>query len=173
MFDIQISNPIAIEIRDVDDENIKEAIESVFPLENEYCFIIWNHLFIPVSYKYDISCMINDIIKIVNFIKNGDGVLEINWGSDTFSASWRMECTSDTIRIESKWVSVLGKLERLLNDNSILEVKKQVFVEKWIALLLFVKGKLEKAGYNSSNLEDFYQLENINSYTANPDNFFQ
>ena len=173
MFNIQISNPISIETRNGNDESIEEAIDTIFPLENEYCFINWNNIFIPVSYKYDISIMIKDIIRIVDFIKKGEGKLEFDWASNTFSASWRMECTSDSIRIESTWVSVLGKLKDLLNDNATLEIKKKVFVDKWITLLLFVKGKLEKAGYNSNNLEDFYQLENINSFTVNPDNFFQ
>jgi hypothetical protein len=161
MFDIQISNPTAIEIRDRDDSNINEAIQSIFHLDSEYGFIIWNHLFIPVSYKYDISYMINDIIKIVNFIKNGDGFLEINWASDTFFSSWKIECTSQSIKIESTWDSVLGRLEDLLNKHSALEVDKHLFVEKWKTLLLFVKSKLEKAGYNSDNLVDFKELENV------------
>ena len=80
MFDIQISNPTSIEIRDRDDNNINEAIQSIFPMENEYCLV---------------------------------------------------------------------------------------------ALVLFVKSKLEKAGYNSNNLVDFYELENINSYVLNDKNFFQ
>jgi hypothetical protein len=173
MFDIQISNPTAIEIRDKDDNNILEAIQSIFPLENEYCFIIWNHIFIPVCYKYDISFMMNDIIRILNFIKKGEGVLENHWPSNTFSSIWKIECTAHSIKIESTWYQTLGRLTDLLNEHSILEVEKQVFVEKWIALVLFVKSKLEKAGYNSNNLVDFYELENINSYTFNADNFFQ
>jgi hypothetical protein len=162
MFDIQISNPTSIEIRDRDDNNINEAIQSIFPMENEDCIIIWNNLFIPVSYKYDISFMINDIIKIVNFIKEGEGLLEINWASNTFAASWKIGCTSQSIKIESTWDCVGGMSEDLLNENSTLEVEKEVFVKRWKALLFFVKGKLAKAGYNSNNLVDFYELENIN-----------
>ena len=173
MFDIQISNPTAIEIRDRDDNNINEAIQSIFPMENEDCIIIWNNLFIPVSYKYDISFMINDIIKIVKFIKDGEGSLEINWASNTFASSWKIACTSQTIKIESTWDSVWGRLEDLLNENSTLEVEKSVFVERLVALVLFVKSKLEKAGYNSNNLVDFYELENISSYALNDKNFFQ
>src|SRR5689334_16049310 len=101
MFDIQISNPVAIESRDKDDTNLNEAIQSIFPFKNEYCFVVWNHIFIPVSYKYDISFMINDIIRILDFIKRGDGCLEIHWASDTFASIWRIECTSQSIKIES------------------------------------------------------------------------
>jgi hypothetical protein len=172
MFDIQISNPIAIEVRDKNDNNLNDAIQSIFPLENEYCFIIWNYIFIPVSYKYDISFMINDIIKILNFIKNGEGVLEIHWASDTFAAIWKLECASHVIKIDSKWNSVGGFIEDVLNENSFLEVEKQFFVERCKALLLFVKSKLEKAGYNSNNLIDFYELENIN-YGPDLTNLYQ
>lgn len=173
MFDIQISNPTSIEIRDRGDENINEAIQSIFPMENEYCFIVWSHIFIPVSYKYDISFMINDIIHILNFIKKGDGSLEIHWPSNTFCSIWKIECASQTIKIESTWDCVLGRLEGLLNENSTLEVEKSVFVERLVALVLFIKSKLEKAGYNSNNLVDFYELENINSYALNDKNFFR
>jgi hypothetical protein len=31
MFDIQISNPVAIEVRDKNDNNLNEAIQSIFP----------------------------------------------------------------------------------------------------------------------------------------------
>lgn len=172
MFGIQISNPVALEIRDENDNNLNDAIQSIFPLDNEYCFVIWNYIFIPVSYKYDISFMINDIIRILSFLKNGDGSLEIHWASDTFASVWKIECSSQMIKIESEWNSVDGILEGILNENSFLEVEKQIFVQRWKALLLFVKSKLEKAGYNSSNLKDFYLLENIN-YGPDPTNLYQ
>lgn len=172
MFDIQISNPIANEVRDKNDNNINEAVQTIFPLENEYCFIIWNHIFIPVSYKYDISFMVNDIIYIVNFIKSGGGSLELHWASDTFASIWKIECDSQIVKIESKWNSVGGILENILNENSSLQVETNVFVDRWKALLLFVKTKLEKAGYNASNLNDFYLLDNIN-YGPEPMNLYQ
>jgi hypothetical protein len=172
MFDIQISNPVAIEVRDKNDNDLNEAIQSIFPLENEYCFIIWNHIFIPVSYKYDISFMINDIIEIVNFIKKGDGTLEIHWASNTFASIWKIECTPQSTKIESRWNDVLGKLEKLLNENATLEVDTQTFLDKWKILLLFIKSKLERAGYNSNNLLDFYQLENIH-YGSDLKNLYQ
>jgi hypothetical protein len=161
MFDIQISNPIATEIRDKDDSTLCDAIQSIFPLENEYGFVIWNHIFIPVSYKYDISIMINDIIYIVNSVKQGAGAFELHWASNTFSSIWKIEYSAQAVKIESEWTCVLGGLEGLLNENPVLEVETHHFVETWTGLLLFVKNKLEKAGYNAGNLNDFYLLENI------------
>jgi hypothetical protein len=161
MFKIQISNPATIKDRNRDDGNIVAAIQSIFPLVNEYCFIIWDHIFIPLSYKYDISIMIKDILRIINFIKKEEKCLEIHWASNTFFSLWKMEFTSHSVIIESTWKTVLGDLTELLKKKTVLEVDKQVFLNEWKTLALFVKNKLEEAGYNSTNLEDFDELENM------------
>jgi hypothetical protein len=51
MFDIQINNPKASEIADENDKTLEDAIESIFPLSNEYAFLIWNHIYIPLTYR--------------------------------------------------------------------------------------------------------------------------
>ena len=161
MFKIQISNPITINKRYRNINDIVSAIQSIFPLDNEYCFIVWNHIFIPVSYKYNISIMIKDILRIINFIKREERYLEFHWASNSFFALWKMECTSNTVIIESTWTQVLGGLTELLQKKPILEVDKQEFLKEWTTLALFVKTKLENAGYNSSNLEDFEVFESL------------
>ena len=161
MFKIQISNPISTKDRNEDIGSIAAAIQSIFPLENEYCFIIWDHIFIPVSYKYDISIMIKDIFRIITNIKKEEKYLEIHWASNTFFSLWKMEFTSHSVMIESTWITVLGELTDLLKKKPRLEVNKQEFLKEWTTLALFVNNKLEEAGYNSTNLEDFGELENI------------
>lgn len=161
MFKIQISNPITINKRNRNISDIVSAIQAIFPLDNEYCFIAWNHIFIPVSYKYNISIMIKDIIRIINFIKNEEKYLEFHWASNSFFALWKMECTSNSVIIDSTWKQVLGGLTELLQKKPILEVDKQEFMKEWTTLALFVKTKLENAGYNSTNLEDFGVFESI------------
>ena len=162
MFDIQTSNPTALEARDENDKNLDEAIESIFPLENEYAFLIWNHIFIPLSYKYDVSKMIKDIILLVReSVKRKEGRIVINWPSNTFSSSWIVEFGSNEIEIRAIWNEVLGELKDLLNRKDVLRIERQEFIEKWTRLLLVVKNKLEKAGYDSTNLEDFNELEEL------------
>lgn len=161
MFRIQISNPITINKRNRDNSDIVSAIQSIFPLDNEYCFINWDHIFIPLNYKYDISIMIKDIIRIITFIKKEEKYLEFHWASNTFFALWKMECTSNSVIIESTWKCVLGEVTDLLKKKPILVVDKQEFLNEWTTLALFVKNKLAEAGYNSTNLEDFNEFASI------------
>jgi hypothetical protein len=161
MFKIQISNPTIINKKNSDKSDIVSAIQSIFPLDNEYCFINWDHIFIPLNYKYDISIMIKDIIRIINFIKKDEKYLEFHWASNTFFALWKMESTFNSVIIESTWKCVLGEVTDLLKKKPILEVDKQEFLNEWTALALFVKNKLENAGYNSTNLEDLEVFESI------------
>jgi hypothetical protein len=162
MFDIQISNPHSLGIRNEDDKNMDEAIESIFPLHNEYAFIIWNHIFIPLTYKYDVSIMINDIIHLMTTMRvKQAGKEDINWASDTFSSSWAIHFDLDKVRIKATWYDVLGKVTDLLQASNEIEVPRQEFVEKWMDLLLFIKIKLQDAGYTSTNLEDFHDLEEL------------
>ena len=162
MFDIQISNPKASEFRNESASNLDEAIESIFPLHTEYAFIIWNHIFIPLSYKYDLSIIIKDIIFILNELSDKkEGGFKLDWPSDTFSSSWTVEFNASMVKISATWHTVIGSVEELLNANSPLEVEKQEFIEKWMTLFSFIKNKLENAGYNSTNLDDFNELEKL------------
>lgn len=162
MFNIQISNPQTTQIRNEGDLNLDEAIESIFPLLNEYAFIKWGHIFIPLSYKYDVSVIVKDVISLVRqFSDKKEGEIEINWPSNTFSATWVIKFDSNTVRIEATWNNVLGGVKPLLDDIELLEVERTEFIENWMRLLLFIKEKLEGAGYNSSNLVDFWELEEL------------
>ena len=51
IFAVQVSNPEASGKLESDDESFQEAIESLFPLHTEYAFIIWNNVYVPLSYK--------------------------------------------------------------------------------------------------------------------------
>lgn len=162
MFEIQISNPSVSEIRNENDKNLDEAIESIFPLLNEYAFLIWNHIYIPLSYKYDISVMIKDIAFLIKELsEKEEGILEINWPSNTFSASWTIKFTLSEVSIAATWNYVLGNLTDLLNNTRGIEIPRQEFIDKWMELLSFIKAKLEAAGYNSTNLVDFFELEHL------------
>ena len=57
-FYIQTSNPYIANKTNADDNKLSEAIESIFPMDTEELILFWNHVGIPLSYKYDISYMI-------------------------------------------------------------------------------------------------------------------
>ena len=57
-FYIQASNPRFIESISYEVESLSDAVESIFPLNTENAFLVWNYISVPLSYKYDISYML-------------------------------------------------------------------------------------------------------------------
>jgi hypothetical protein len=111
-------------------------------------------------YKYDLSVMIKDIIHLLNVLRvKQEGKENINWLSNTFSSSWAIEFDLSKVKINASWHNVLGKVTDLLNASNNIEVSRQEFIEKWMNLLLFIKIKLEHAGYDSTNFKDFHELK--------------
>ena len=54
-FLIQANSPECTMNFDKEDYNLATAIETIFPLMTENAILMWHHLCIPLSYKYDIS----------------------------------------------------------------------------------------------------------------------
>ncbi|WP_281635419.1 hypothetical protein [Flavobacterium marginilacus] len=155
-FKIQISNPEVLNILDVDVLSIEDAIEAIFPLETEYAFIEWNYIYIPLSYKYDISLMINDFIKIYIFLNDkNSNYLEIHWSSNTFASIWILSKESNNINIKSNWNNVLGQLKNLLNENNEILINNYDFKREIGVMIKFIKNSLDGVGYNSLNIEDW------------------
>lgn len=160
MFKIQISNPEILCIIDDNDTNIEEAIQTIFPLETEYAFLIWNHIFIPLSYKYDISLMIKDFTLIYKFLKDEKKeYMQLHWVSNTFASLWELTKKGDFIEIKTSWNSVIGKLESLLNAHSAMRIESTLFAKEIQNIIAFIKASLESVGYSSENLDDFLLLK--------------
>ena len=62
-FYIQANNPRVLKEHDLEDKNISDAMETIFPLYTESAVMMWNHICVPLSYKYDISYMMDDMLK--------------------------------------------------------------------------------------------------------------
>jgi hypothetical protein len=167
MIKIQLSNPIVLNVHDVEDENIEEALQTIFPLDTELAFLRWNYFYIPLSYKYDISIIIMDFIKLYEFIYDDDSdYLLINWTSSSFLSRWDVYKDNDNnIRIQSKWDAVLGNLKGLLNDDGETLINTNELGGEIKKLIVFLKFSLEKNGYNSTNIYDYYLLEKLSSST--------
>lgn len=162
MIKIQISNPELLQINEEEVMNLEDAIESIFPLETEYLILIWNNIFIPLSYKYDISIMILDFIKIYNFLNdNKIEKLEIHWASNTFASIWRMEKNNDYVRIKSEWKTVNGGTEDKLNKFSDITISKILLIEEIRKLMIFLKCSIKKSITNYKQIEDFEALESF------------
>lgn len=161
-FCIQAGAPRSYVKFDEDDENLWEAIESVYPLYTENGIIIWNGIYVPISYKYDVSIMISDVIKMLQAIQeNEKGDMEICWSSDTFDSLWNIKWNSSDIEITAKWNNVMGGLVEILNSKPFIKVDKKEFVFEWKMMLETIKKALNNAGYTELILPDFKDLNTI------------
>ncbi|MDH6310483.1 hypothetical protein M2451_004011 [Dysgonomonas sp. PFB1-18] len=159
MIKIQISNPELSFVKNKDDASIEEALESIFLRNTEYAVLIWENLFIPLSYKYDISIMAKDFIKILEFIEGTDSKIEIHWASNTFSSIWYLtKLQNGELEIKSLWVCVLGELRELLTKKSNICVTQIAFSKELRKMLFFLKDCLDKCGYTANELYDYNLL---------------
>jgi hypothetical protein len=159
-FRIQSSIPKNNGCHDKEDEKLSEAIETIFPMLTEEAFIIWNTIYIPLNYKYDLSCMIEDILSMLkNLRENFKGNMKINWASDSFACEWYLIWNNQNLKINSKWIKTNGHVEELLNKSSEINIEKDLFTREWKKILEKLIGNLTECGYSIENLIDMNKLE--------------
>lgn len=160
-FSIQASNPRALSSFQAEDEGLVDAIQTVFPLESEFAFIIWNWVYVPVSYKYDFSLMIEDVINLLEaMMAASNGELAISWASNTFSATWKVSWEQETT-VAATWDSTLGDTASLLRERSSLTVPTQDFIAEWKRPLELVGNALVTAGYKARELPGLERLVRV------------
>src|SRR5258705_95085 len=99
-FWIQAGNPRHFPILGKDVSDLSEAIEEIFPMETEDAIIVWNQSLIPISYKYDLSVMIDDVLPMLaRLLDRTSGSDQVNFGSDTFQTDWSLNWTEGDLSI--------------------------------------------------------------------------
>jgi len=158
-FYIQASNPRFQDSINIYDESLSDAIESVFPLNTENAILVWNYISIPLSYKYDISYMIEDILQLLDELQNKEkGELRINWLPDTFRCDWLIKWSAENMEIQSKWEGTVGHLENILNQKSNMQLSKTLFISEWKRVLGIVITGLKSCGYSEDKIQHMAQL---------------
>lgn len=167
-FSIQASNPRISRNFDSEDETLDECIETCFCFESERAFLEWNTVFIPLSYKYCISKIIQDsILMIENLLDDESGTYFVAWPSNEFRSNWSMSWTGDQLSIESQWESVIGDVEDLLNSRKVLTLKKEKFIFEWKKLFETVLENLLRCGYSESDIHGIKYLRRVSSRINN------
>jgi len=147
---------------DADDQSLSDAIQTVFPLEAEYALIVWNWVYIPLSYKYDVSMMVEDLIGLIDVMSStSTGKRVIHWPSNTFSATWNVEWGNETTTIDAQWHSVLGETEPMLSLRPRMVMSTVEFICEWRRLLETVAEALRNAAYRSEQIAGLRQLEEL------------
>lgn len=158
-FYIQAGNPMIQCIADRNDKSLADAIESMFLLNTESAVLMWNHISIPLSYKYDISYMMEDILMLLNMLQSREkGELTICWLPDTFRCDWTIRWDTEELSIHSRWENTVGNLERLLNERPNISLKKDDFIKEWKSILGIVISGLKKCGYDVKEIKGMKQL---------------
>lgn len=158
-FYIQANNPKTQYTADCNDNTLADAIESTFLLNTENAILMWNYIGIPLSYKYDISYMMEDILVLLNALQNTEnGKLRICWLPDTFRCDWTIRWNMEKLDIQSHWENTVGHLEVLLNEKSYLSVKKDNFIKEWKSILGKVIVGLKNCGYEEKNIKGMKKL---------------
>ncbi|WP_437780388.1 hypothetical protein [Sorangium sp. So ce1097] len=159
-FWIQASCPRWQMPRDLEVSTVDEAIEAVFHRGTEDAFVVWRHVYIPLSYKYDVGAILQDVLQMVGELLAADsGEWQVDWPSNTFGARWHFAWAGERLVITaSEWRSVVGDTEELLRRRSVLEIGKSEFVFEWKALLERVRDALIGAGYTFDALPELERL---------------
>jgi hypothetical protein len=54
-----------LRVRRDEDEHIGDAIQTVFPMWTEDAYLVWNGVHVPISYKYTLSFLIQDVVTML------------------------------------------------------------------------------------------------------------
>jgi len=163
-FVIQASHPRYLVARDAEDRALCDAIQTVFPLETEYALMVWNWIYIPLSYKYDVSMMADDAVHLVaRMLSAEQGSERIAWPSSTFAATWDVRWSGGTTTVHAEWRSVLGGTEASLAARPAIVVPTEDFVAEWKRPLEIIDAALRGAGYAP---QDIQGLERVGTVVA-------
>lgn len=158
-FYIQAGNPRLCGKIDMEDKKLSDAIETVFLLNTENAIMVWNHINIPLSYKYDISYMMDDLLKLLRCLyENEAGTMTIHWLPDTFRCNWFIMWQHGQMKIESHWECTVGNLEGLLNNHSEISLPVNAFANEWKEVLRIITAGLKRCGYDEDKIKDMKQL---------------
>lgn len=168
-FWIQVSNPTLLCTFSAEDRTVYDAVQTVFPLITEDAYMVWHHVHIPLGYKYTFSCMINDVLDIIETLMGSEsGELTNYWSVQELAAEWRMKWNNTTLDIEAKWDTVIGDTESLLSARSKLTIDKNAFISEWKPLLGIALKALTNAGYRDEQLADLARLRKIHDQIRHP-----
>lgn len=158
-FCIQASCPKYTGLYDDSDYNLSTAIETAFFMMGEKAIMIWNNVYIPLCYKYDISYMMEDILNILENLRTiPKGELNVHWASDTFANIWEVKWDDEYVEIYSEWGSVLGHTEEMLRLKGPILISKESFANEWKRVLHNVIEGLKLSGYSKEKISGIDRL---------------
>lgn len=162
MVNLLLSPPTQAGVKDPRDTSLGEALESCFPDSVDGARLWWNGVSVPLSYKYDLSIIIHDVVALVRWLRTStQGTFSICWPSNTFRTDWQLALAGGRVQITASWRSVSaqeGPLEDALNAAPVVEADQAALMNQWAALLRLAHHRLHDTGYTPEELEDYSPL---------------
>lgn len=147
MFYIQVSCPRRVDCETCE-STLSAAIEQAYPLETEDAYLNWHGVRVALSYKYDVSVIIEDVAEMLEALAAPVGELTIVWPSDTFRTDWLLTWSDGLLHCTTTWETLTGGAESLLNDAKPIKMPVADFVAEWAEIVRLVEQDLRAAGYD-------------------------
>ncbi len=151
----QISNGITA-------EDLSEAIQIIFPMETDDASINWNGTFISMSYKYDLSVMIDDLLPLLLSVQVSDeGQYRVHFGSNTFNTEWQISWKSDELLLNAHWEENFEDLNLVEKNCSRLKISRTTFLKEWNGVLENLRQSVESSGVSIKRTLDCEFLNHL------------
>ena len=149
-FTIQASAPRANTVHDATNGTLSDAMQDIFLLSTECMVLNWKGVVVPLSYKYELSEMTQDIVEMLAAVRAAShGAYSVQWPSSGFLAHWLLSWDHETLTVDARWTSA-GGLEHILNQRSPLCTSRDAFCAEWKKPLLTILLAVRGAGYDSA-----------------------
>ncbi|MET9570643.1 hypothetical protein ABZY34_16175 [Streptomyces virginiae] len=120
------------------------AVGEMYSFAVEDAILVWSLVPVRLSYGYDLAALLDDLVPLLEETRRaGFSDAEVFWGSDTFSAEWRIVREGDSLRVVARWHSTLGNYESLLAERGDVVVPAREFVGQWVKLLRRIVTDIE------------------------------
>jgi|GEM_PF-1975116 len=147
-------------------EDLAEAVEAVFSMETEDAVMVWGNQAVPVSYKYDMSVIAEDVIFMLECLRaENRGEETFFFSSDTFSSEWLMKWDDSRLFIDPTWNSVSENRHGELNAVGAAEVSVSHFVGQWTMVLEKIYEAVLMSGVTMEDRKNFDALGSLLGYT--------
>ena len=136
-----------------------DAIFDAFRLDTEQACIVWDRIYVPISYRNDLSVIIDEILFIIeNLHKTESGDFQNYFSSNTFHCNWHFRWTEDDLRIEASWDSLSGQLHKHNVLSTEINCSRSCFIGEWLELLRVVRDGVRHSGFDSTVTEPLDSL---------------
>lgn len=142
--------------------DMADAIGEMYSSEAEDAVLVWNLVPVRLPYGYDLAALLDDLVPLLEEIQRPEfSETEVFWGSDTFSAEWRIVRADDSLRIQARWHSTLGNYESLLTERGDSVVRTQVFVSEWAKVLRRIVTDIEAHSVQLDDDDTFLRTKTL------------